>query len=131
MPLFLTYPPITSVEVNSVAATACAVSPGTTLLTATPVAGTYLVVASGNVTATSAAGRTLTVDLQVAGVSVSGTLRAATPQSAAALSVFQSMSLSTNAIVSVNGSQAITMRGVASLGTMTMTDRVMDLVRLA
>ncbi len=98
--------------------------------TFTPVAGTYLVVASVNITASSAAGNVLTIELYLGGTAIAGTSRTAMPTGTGAFAAFQNMSLSTNKIVVANGSQAIQLYGVTSAGTVTVTGLVFDLVRI-
>jgi hypothetical protein len=99
--------------------------------TVTPAAGTYLVVASGNITASSAGGNTLTFQLYVGGTAQADTKRTATPTGSAAFSTFQNMSISTNKIVTVNGSQAIALEASTSAGTVTVTGLNFDVVRVA
>lgn len=99
--------------------------------TVTPVAGTYLVIGSCNITASSAGGNTLTLRIYVGGAAQADTARTATPTSTAVLAPFQNMSVSTNKIVTVNGSQAIALEAVTSAGTITLTGIDFDVVRIA
>ena len=99
--------------------------------TVTPPAGTYLVIASCNISASSAGGNTLSIEIYVGGTAQADTKRSATPTTSTAFGVFQSMSLSTNKIVTVNGSQAIALEAVSSAGTVTITGLNFDVVRLA
>ncbi len=119
-------------EVNS--SSALAIGAGTTVIggcTVTPAAGTYLVMFSCNITAASAGGNKLTIELYVGGAGQADTVRTAIPLSSAALAVFQNMSISTNKIVTVNGSQAIALEGGSSAGTVTITGLNFDVVRIA
>jgi hypothetical protein len=119
---------ISNSETTSTTATACSTT-GTTLLTITPVSGTYLAIFSGNVTASSAGGNVLTVVLNN-GNAITASTRTALPLSSAAVSVFQNMTVTTNAIITVNGSQAISVVGTSSAGTVTVTQRTLDLIRI-
>jgi len=123
---------ITNSEVNS----SSALTISTTLgviggATVTPAAGTYLVIGSVNITASSAGGNILSIEIYVGGSAQSDTLRKAMPTGTAAFSTFQNMSLSTNKIVTVNGSQAIALEAVTSAGTVTVTGLNFDVIRLA
>ena len=103
----------------------------TTMTTTTnPPAGTYLVVYCGNLTASSAAGNVITINIQVGGTDTTVGTRASMPQSSAALSVFQNTTICTNGIVTVTGSQAIAITGKTSAGNVTTGARELDIVRL-
>lgn len=123
---------LTNTEVNSSSAinlnTTAAVLGGATV---TPAAGTYLVIASVNVTASSASGGVVSIDLYVGGTPQIDTLRACQPYGGAVAASFQNMSLATNKIVTVNGSQAIALYGKTSAGTGTITGLNFDVVRIA
>jgi len=99
--------------------------------TVTPVAGTYLVIASANLTASSAGGNTITFQLYVGGTAQADTKRSATPLSSAALATFQNMSISTNKLITVSGSQAIALQASTSAGTVTVTGLNFDVIRIA
>jgi hypothetical protein len=119
-------------EVNSSAAITVTTTVGVIgSATVTPVAGTYLVIASGNITASSAAGNILTFQIYVGGTAQADTKRTAMPTGTGALNAFQNMTISTNKLVTVNGSQAIALEAVTSAGTITVTGLNFDVVRLA
>jgi len=119
-------------EVNSSAAITVTTTAGTIgSSTVTPVAGTYLVIFSCNVTASSAAGNVLSIRISVAGTNQADTLRQAMPTGTGAFNAFQNMSLSTNKLITVNGSQAIAINAVSSAGTVTVTGLNFDVVRIA
>jgi hypothetical protein len=123
---------LTNNEVNSTSALTVSTTAGVIGgATVTPAAGTYLVIFSCNITASSAGGNTLSVTMTVGGTAQADTKRSATPFSSAALATFQSMSLATNKIVTVNGSQAIAISSVTSAGTVTVTGLTFDVVRIA
>lgn len=117
-------------EQTSTTATAVGTT-ATTLLTNTPVAGTYLVIASGNITASSAAGNVLSTYLSVGGTQKADSVRQLEPTSTGAFAAFSYLNFAINGIVTVNGSQAIALIGISSAGTVTVTQRTMDLVRIA
>jgi hypothetical protein len=121
-----------STEVNSSAAIAVSTTLGVIgSATVTPVAGTYLVIANGNITACSAAGNILTFQLYVGGTAQADTKRQVMPQSTAAFSVFQNANIGFSKIVTVNGSQAIALEAQSSAGTVTVTGLNFDVVRIA
>jgi len=99
--------------------------------TVTPAAGTYLVIASCTITASSAAGNILSIEIYVGGTAQADTLRKAMPTGTGAFAAFQNMSLSTNKIVTVNGSQAIALEASTSAGTITVTGLNFDVIRVA
>jgi hypothetical protein len=99
--------------------------------TVTPVAGTYLVMFSCNITASSAASQTLTIQLYVGGTAQADTKRQITPENGGTLATFQYMNGYLNKIVTVNGSQAIAVEAVTSAGTITVTGLNFDVVRIA
>lgn len=121
---------------NSEVSSSSALTISTTLgviggATVTPAAGTYMVMASGNITASSAAGNILTFQIYVGGTAQADTKRTAMPTGTGAFAAFQNMSIATNKIVTVNGSQAIALEAVTSAGTVTVTGFNFDVVRLA
>ena len=119
-------------EVNSSAAITVTTTNGTIgSSTVTPVAGTYLVIFSCNITASSAAGNVISIQIYLAGTAQADTKRQAMPTGTGAFAAFQNMSLSTNKIVTVNGSQAIAVQAVTSAGTVTVTGLNFDVVRLS
>ncbi len=108
---------------------------GVVIATVTPVAGTYLVVASCSLTASSAAGNVATVGILYNGTYQTGSLHTATPQSTNTSFVytnnFQAMTIATNCILTVDGSIAVTLAGYTSAGTVTVNPLVMNLVRIS
>jgi len=119
-------------EVNSSAAITVTTTVGVIgSSTVTPVAGTYLVMFSCNITASSAAGNICKIQMFVGGTGQADTVRQAMPTGTGALNAFQNMSLSTNKIVTVNGSQAIAIEASSSAGTVTVTGLNFDVVRIA
>ena len=73
----------------------------------------------------------MTFQLYVGGTAQADTKRTATPTNSAAFAAFQNMSISTNKIVTVNGSQAIALEASTSAGTVTVTGLNFDVVRVA
>jgi len=119
-------------EVNSSAAITVTTTAGTIgSATVTPAAGTYLIIFSCNITGASAAGNILNIQITVGGTAQTDTLRRAMPTGTGAFNAFQNMSLSTNKIVAVNGSQAIAINASSSAGTITVTGLNFDVVRVA
>jgi hypothetical protein len=99
--------------------------------TTTPAAGTYLVMFSCNITASSAGGNILSVELYVGGTAQADTLRQITPTSGGGFATFQYGALSLNKIVTVNGSQAIAVEAATGSGTVTVTGLSFSVVRIA
>ena len=123
---------VTNTEVSSSSALSVSTTNGVIgSATTTPAAGTYLVVFSCNITASSFGGNVLTVQLYVGGTAQADTKRQVTPFSSAGLATFQYMNAALNKIVTVNGSQAIAVQAVTSAGTVTVTGLNFDVVRLA
>lgn len=119
-------------EVNSSAAITVTTTNGTIGgATVTPVAGTYLVIFSCNITASSAAGNILRTQISVGGTPQADSLRTAMPTGTGAFAAFQNMSISTNKIVTVNGSQAIAITASTSAGTITITGLNFDVIRIS
>jgi len=119
-------------EVNSSAAITVTTTVGVIgSSTVTPVAGTYLVMFSCNITASSAAGNILSIEIFVGGTGQADTIRKAMPTGTGALNAFQNMTVSTNKLVTVNGSQAIAVEASSSAGTITVTGLNFDVVRIA
>lgn len=98
-------------------------------MTITPISGTYLVMFSTWLTA-SAASNVHTMSIYVNGVQNAGSIRAAIPFSSASLAATQDIPLSTNAIVTVNGSQAIDIRWRTSAGTATAHNGTLDILKV-
>jgi hypothetical protein len=99
--------------------------------TVTPVAGTYLVIFSCNITASNTSTNNLSIQLYVGGTAQPDTVRQATPISGGLGASFQYANSSLNKIVTVNGSQAIAVQAQTSSGTVTVTGLTFDVVRLA
>jgi hypothetical protein len=99
--------------------------------TVTPVAGTYLVVFSCNITAASAAGNVLKIQMFVGGTGQADTVRQAMPTGTGAFNAFQNMTVATNKLVTVNGSQAIAIEASSSAGTVTVTGLNFDVIRIS
>jgi hypothetical protein len=120
---------ITSPFVSSVTGAALTTT-ASTLLTTTPVAGTYNVWFHGNATAASANAK-ITFQVTLGGttqdIACSGTM---TPLSNAALAVFQPMGQTAICQVVASGSQAVAVTGITSTGTATITGMALILSRV-
>lgn len=105
-------------------------------MTITPAAGTYLVMFSAWVTHNTASD-TISIAIYAGGTQKADSVRTVTPfppggggiggTAAAAID----LCVATQGIVTVNGSQAITIEWATSGGTATANQRTMDIVRLA
>ena len=128
----LIVPGITNTEVSatSAATTTSTTDVLMTTMTITPVAGTYLVVFSGWFTQ-SAGGDQIIFSIYVGGTQKADSIRNIQPFSGSTLGVNQNTAAATNGIVTVNGSQAIAIEWHVSAGTGTVTNRTLDIVRLA
>jgi hypothetical protein len=104
---------------------------GSVLGTVTPPAGTYLAIASLNVTASSAGGNVLSGQLFLGSAGITASSRSVMPLSGATFATFQNTSLATNSIITTNGSTAISFRVLSSAGTVTINNFVFDIVRIA
>jgi hypothetical protein len=93
-------------------------------MTVTPPAGNYLVWFSGDYISTSAT--TMTADIWVGGVVVTASERPSTQSSATQKYVF-----ACQALVTVNGAQAIEGRWRRGAGTMTNTRRTLSYIKVA
>lgn len=125
-------PGITNSQVTSSTAIAVTTTAGVIgSATVTPAAGTYLAMFSANITASSAGGNTLSLELLVGGTAQADTLRQITPTSSAAFSTFQYGNSTFQKIVTVNGSQAIAVQAQTSAGTVTVTGFDFTVVRIA
>lgn len=129
-------PPITATEYTVTSTTDQTLTTGGVVIaTVTPVAGTYLVVASCSLTATNTAGNLATVGILYNGVYQTGSLHVATLQSTNTSLIYtnhvQQMTIATNCILTVSGSIAVTLAGYTSAGTVTVNPIVMNLVRIA
>jgi hypothetical protein len=119
-------------EVNSSAAITVTTTAGVIgSSTVTPAAGTYLVIFSCSISASSAAGNILSIGITVGGTSQTDTVRKAMPTGTGAFNAFQNMTISTNKIVTVNGSQAIAISASSSAGTVTVTGLNFDVMRIS
>lgn len=100
-------------------------------MTVTPVSGTYLVIFSTDLNSGSA-GAVASASFYVGGTQNGVSQRKVQPFAGGTLtSGSQRIMLGLNAILTVNGSQAIEVRWSASAGTITSANRTMDIVRLA
>lgn len=98
-------------------------------MTITPVAGTYLVIFSTWLTH-SQGNQSITMSLYVGGVQNTGSIRLAIPFVGALSAITQDMPLSTNAIVTVNGSQAIAVDWHTTAGTATAHNGTLDIIKI-
>jgi hypothetical protein len=126
---------VSGITNSEVSATSAATTTSTTdvlmtTMTITPVAGTYLVVFSGWFTQ-SAGGDQIIFSIYVGGTQKADSIRNIQPFSSSAFGANQNTAAATNGIVTVNGSQAIAIEWHVSAGTGTVTNRTLDIVRLA
>lgn len=122
----------TEVTFTSAITTTSTASPATTVMTGvttTPAAGTYLVVFSSWFTQ-STGNATVTICIAIAGTCSTASTRTTLPFTGAVGGANGGVIGGTNAIVTVNGSQAIAIVWRVSSGTGTATDGNMDIVRL-
>lgn len=102
-----------------------------TAMTTTPAAGTYLVLFNTDVNS-SAAGATISVSYYLAGVQIAVTLRKVIPFDGGTLSALAARGMATlQAIITVTGSQAITVQWSTSGGTATSANRSLITLRVA
>lgn len=100
-------------------------------MTITPVAGTYLVWFSCDITSPTA-GAAVQASLYIGGVQKTDSLRKVAPFDGGTLSAGSARcGLSTNGVVTVSGSQAIEIRWSASNTTSTVAARTMNILRVA
>ena len=119
-------------EVNSTSNLTVSTTAGTIgSSTVTPVAGTYLVIFSCSISASSAAGNILSINISLGGTAQNDTLRKAMPTGTGGFAAFQNMPVSTNKILTVNGSQAIAITASSSAGTITVTGLNFDVIRIS
>jgi hypothetical protein len=118
---------ITNVEVTAIAddTTASLTDVLMNSMISTPAAGTYLAIWSGSVTNSANGTERLWISLYSAGAQVSATERSV------GISGGIFMPTSTQAVITVNGSQAIEVRWRAAGGTNTVHNRRLTLVKLA
>lgn len=122
---------ITNAQVTSATAGTCTTG-GISLtgITATPVAGTYLVLFGGDFNS-AAAGEVITIVYQIAAVSQGASQRKFMPFTGGTLTTgSQRITASLNSILVVNGSQAITVNCSTSTSTATAANAEMQVVRL-
>jgi hypothetical protein len=100
-----------------------------TTMTVTPGAGTYLVIFSGRFTHSSISAE-IAIDLRIAGTQQAHTLRTGTPRQASG-STGQYFVMSTNAILTVADAQAIAVYWSTTSGTAGVTNRTLDMVKIA
>lgn len=125
-----------TVGINNTEITASSSVSGTTTqtlltgMTVTPVAGTYLVIFSTAVTSNQSGG-TQTFAIYVAGTQNAGSVRIVGPFAGGALSATSAIcGVTTQAVVTVTGSQAITIEWSSTGTAATVTNRTMNIVRL-
>lgn len=98
-------------------------------MTATPPAGIYLVIFSTWLTHSNG-NDTVTISIYAGGVQNTGTVRTTTPFSGAVGAANNGISHSTNGIVTVNGSQTITIEWHTNAGTATAHAGTMDMIKI-
>lgn len=100
-------------------------------MTITPVAGTYMAWFSCDLNSGSA-GAVLSLSIYVGGTQKSDSLRKVMPFAGGTLtSGSQRVGVATNGLVTVNGSQAITIEWSASSGTVTAAARTLNILKVA
>jgi hypothetical protein len=122
---------ITNVETafSSTITTTSATDVVMTGMTTTPAAGTYLVVFSSWFTHSNG-NATVTFSIYAGASQSAGSIRTTTPFEGSIGSANNGKEAGTNAIVTVNGSQAIALEWHTSAATATAHDGTMDVVRL-
>lgn len=101
-----------------------------TSMTLTPIAGTYMVWFSCDVTSPTA-GAAISFSIYVGGVQKADSLRKIIPFSGGTLTSGNARAVAaTNGVVTVNGSQAITIEWSTSAGTMTAGARTLNTLRV-
>lgn len=98
-------------------------------MTTTPAAGTYLVLFSSWLTHSNG-NATITMSYFVGGVQRTDTIRTIIPFVGALSAITQDIPVSINAIITVNGSQAIAVEWLTSTGTATAHHGTFDLLRI-
>lgn len=122
---------ITNQEISSAVVSTCTTA-GISLtgITATPAAGTYLTIFGGDFNS-AAGGTVVTLQYAVAGVAVTISQRKFMPFSGGTLTAgSQRVASGLNSILTVNGSQAITVSCSTSASTVTTAASQMQIVRL-
>lgn len=99
-------------------------------MTSTPPAGIYLVIFSTWLTHSNG-NATVTISIYAGGAQNTGTLRTTTPFEGAIGSANNGKSTGTNGIVTVNGSQAISLEWHTSIGTATAHNGTFDLIKIS
>jgi hypothetical protein len=123
------YPPLTSTQYTVTTATNCTTG-GIVLAGGSQPAGTYLVIASANISAASTAGNTLTFNLLINSVYTASGIRTATPIDSGIGGTFQAMSISTNGLITLPATQNIQIACFTSSGTITLNYVTLDIVRI-
>lgn len=98
-------------------------------MTITPPAGTYFTIFSTWLTHSNG-NATITTSLYIGGVQKADSIRVAIPFVGALSAITQDMPLSTNAIVTVNGSQAIALEWHTSTGTATAHNGTLNILKI-
>lgn len=118
-------------EISSSSASSCTTGAGTLNgMTVTPAAGTYLVIFSSDFNSPTA-GLIITLQYDVGGSGLGVSQRKFMPFAGGTLTVGnQRITAGLNSIITVTGSQAITVNCVTSTGTATTASMQLDYVRL-
>jgi len=98
-------------------------------MTITPPAGTYLVIFSTWLTH-SQGNQSVTMSIYAGGSQVAASVRAAIPFVGALSAITQDMPLTTNGIVTVNGSQAIAIEWHTTAGTASAHTGTLDVLKI-
>jgi hypothetical protein len=98
-------------------------------MTITPPAGTYLVIFSTWLTHSNG-NATVTMSIFAGGVQNTGSIRTTLPFTGAVGGANNGLEAGTNAIVTVNGSQAIALEWLTSTGTATAHNGALDIVKV-
>lgn len=98
-------------------------------MTVTPPAGTYLVIFGAWLTH-NVGNATVTISIYIGGVQNTASIRTTLPFSGAVGSANNGMTTSTNAIVAVNGSQAIALEWHTSSATATAHNGNFDIIKI-
>lgn len=98
-------------------------------MTSTPPAGTYLVIFSSWFTHSNG-NATVTMSIFAGGVQNTGSIRTTIPFTGAVGGANNGQTAGTNAIVTVNGAQAIALEWLTSTGTATAHNGTLDMVKI-
>lgn len=120
----------TEVSATADATTTSAADVLMTGMTSTPVAGTYMVVFSGGVDHSNQ-NVAVVVSIYVGGALKTDSVRSPIPRFNGVSANSLTPIVTTNGIVTVNGSQAIEIRWKTASGTATVHQRTLDIIRVA